>query len=265
MKLAFIGGDMRCESAAEYLEKSGYEICFVNTFDDVYMLKNADAVILGVISVDEYGRIAGGGCNISYADLAKLIPDNVPIIGGRLPCYAGHKCADVLQRDDFAMLNAALTAEGAIMLAIQNTKFGIFGSEVLVCGFGRIGKMLAHRLSVFACRVTCSLRKASDAAFCGALGYNFVFTDEIVNTADRYGIIFNTIPHTVIDERIISKLDKKTVIIELASKPGGVCIDCAEKYGITVIDGGSIPGRFSPLTAGKIYGLTIENILKEGV
>lgn len=265
MKLAFIGGDMRCENAAKYLEKSGFEICFVKSPGDMYMLKDADAVILGVVSVDEYGRMLGSGCNISYTDLVKLMPEDVPVIGGRLPCYAGHKCADVLQREDFAMLNAAITAEGAVMLAVQNTRFSIYGSNILICGFGRIGKLLAHRLSVFGCGITCSMRKSSDAAFCSALGYNFIFTDEISNIAESCDIIFNTIPHTVIDERVISRLKPGSVIIELASKPGGVCLDCAEKYGIEVIDGGSLPGRFSPLTAGEIYGLTIENILKEGV
>ena len=88
MKLAFIGGDMRCENAAKYLEKSGFEICFVKSPGDMYMLKDADAVILGVVSVDEYGRILGSGCNISYTDLVKLMPEDVPVIGGRLPCYA---------------------------------------------------------------------------------------------------------------------------------------------------------------------------------
>lgn len=265
MKLAFIGGDMRCENAAKYLEKAGFEIYFIKSLDDMYMLKDVNAVILGVVSVDEYGRILGGECNISYTDLVKLTPENVPVIGGRLPCYAGHKCADVLQREDFAILNAAITAEGAIVLAVQNTKFSIFGSSVLICGFGRIGKILAHRLSVFGCKVTCSMRKASDAAFCSALGYDFIFTDEISKIAEKCDIIFNTIPHTVIDERVISKLKPGTVIIELASKPGGVCLECAANYGINIIDGGSLPGRFSPLTAGEIYGLTIENILKEGV
>lgn len=265
MKLVFIGGDMRCGSAAEYLKKSGFEIFFIKSLDDMHMLKDADAVILGVVSVDEYGRILGGECRISYTDLVKLIPENVPVIGGRLPCYAGHKCADVLNREDFAVLNAAITAEGAIMLAIQNTKFSIFGSEILICGFGRIGKLLADRLSVFGCGITCSMRKASDAAFCGALGYKCIFTDEISKIAEKCDIIFNTIPHTVIDEEVISRMKPETVIIELASKPGGISAESAEKHGIKVIDGGSLPGRFSPLTAGEIYGRTIENILKEGV
>lgn len=265
MNLVFVGGDMRCENAAKYLEKSGFEIYFFKSFDDMYMLKKCDAVILGVVSVDEYGQILGSRCHISYTDLVKLIPENVPVIGGRLPCYAGHKCTDVLLREDFAILNAAITAEAAVMLAVQNTKFSIFGSNILICGFGRIGKLLANRLSVFGCGITCSMRKASDAAFCSSLGYNFVFTDKIHEVADKFNIIFNTIPHTVIDEMVICKLKHNAVIIELASKPGGICKELAEKHGISVIDGGSLPGRFSPYTAGEIYGITIENILKEGV
>lgn len=265
MKLVFIGGDMRCESAAEYLKQSGFEICFAKSLDDMYVLKEADAVILGVVAVDEYGRIAGSGCSISYTDLAKMIPENIPIIGGRLPSYAGHKCADVLNREDFAILNAAITSEGAIMLAIQNTKFSIFGSEILICGFGRIGKILANRLSVFGCGITCGVRRASSAALCESLGYRYVFTEDIPKIAGKCDIIFNTVPHTVIDESVIRNIKSETFIAELASKPGGISLECAEKYGIKVIDGNSLPGRFSPVTAGKIYGHTIENILKEGV
>ena len=47
------------------------------------------------------------------------------------------------------------------------------------------------------------------------------------------------------------------MIIEIASAPFGTDFDCASEYGINTIKAGSLPGRISPETAGKIISDTV--------
>ena len=54
---------------------------------------------------------------------------------------------DVMKREELAVLNTISTAEGAIELAISNTNRILHGSQVLILGFGRIGKVLAKKIS----------------------------------------------------------------------------------------------------------------------
>jgi dipicolinate synthase subunit A len=67
----------------------------------------------------------------------------------------------------------------------------------------------------------------------------------------------------VIDESIVKRLPKETLIIDLASAPGGVDIRAAKEYGITVLPAQSLPGKYSPQTAGEIIAQTITCILEE--
>ena len=53
---------------------------------------------------------------------------------------------DIMKREELAVLNTIATAEGAIEIAIANTNKILHGSNVLVLGFGRIGKVLEENL-----------------------------------------------------------------------------------------------------------------------
>lgn len=64
-----------------------------------------------------------------------------------------------MKREELAVLNTIATAEGAIEIAIANTNKILHGSNVLVLGFGRIGKVLARKLAGLSTKVTCAARK----------------------------------------------------------------------------------------------------------
>lgn len=46
----------------------------------------------------------------------------------------------LFERDDVAIYNSIPTAEGTLMLAIQYTDFTIHDSNIMILGFGRVGK-----------------------------------------------------------------------------------------------------------------------------
>lgn len=165
-------------------------------------------------------------------------------------------------RDDFAILNALPTAEGAIECAMREYEGTISGSKCLVAGFGRIGKILAHKLVLLGANVTVSARKPSDLAYVKALGYNALNTENL-RTVKRFDIVFNTIPRLIFDRELLMNTDTNTLIIDLASLPGGVDFDTAEKLGIYAVRALSLPGKCAPKTAGEIIKTTVFDIIKE--
>ncbi|MBE7016298.1 MAG: dipicolinate synthase [Ruminococcaceae bacterium] len=155
------------------------------------------------------------------------------------------------------------TAEGAIEIAMTEMPITIYGSRVLVVGYGRIGKMLASRFKSLGADVTVSARKHKDFAWIEEQGCAYIHTMDIASYIKSYDIIVNTVPFTVIDRDALSEMRKDSLIIDLASKPGGVDFTSAKELGKNVIWALSLPGKTAPITSGKIIKDTILNILTE--
>ena len=101
---------------------------------------------------------------------------------------------DYSQREEFAVLNAVATAEGALEIAMREFEGTINGSRCLVCGYGRIGKALADMLSKLNASVTVSARKQSDLAWISTKHYTPIHTSQLIN-AEPFDLIFKTLPN----------------------------------------------------------------------
>ena len=82
----------------------------------------------------------------------------------------------------------------------------------------------------------------------------------MVDSAD---LIINTVPVLVIDSKIIAQMRPQTLIIDLASPPGGVDFEAAKKQNIQVITAPGLPGRVAPKSAGEILAATIPKQIAE--
>ena len=67
----------------------------------------------------------------------------------------------------------------------------------------------------------------------------------------------------VLDGERLADLKPGCLVIDLASRPGGVDLEAAARLGVRVIWALSLPGRVAPVTAGKILRDTIYHILDE--
>lgn len=175
----------------------------------------------------------------------------------------GLKIIDYFEREEFSIMNAIPTVEGAIAIAMQNTKYTLFGSRCLVSGFGRIGKILARQLKHLGAEVHVTARKFSDLAWIKAEGFIPEHSNTLAQIVAGYNIIFNTVPALIFDEEVLSKIDSDTLIIDLASAPGGVDFSAAKNFSIETIQALSLPGKVAPKTAAKIIFDTILGILRE--
>lgn len=204
------------------------------------------------------------------------ITKNQLITGGKLDSSIiektkdkGIEIVDYLHREEFAILNAIPTAEGAIQIAMEETPITLHSAHCLIVGFGRIGKVLMKDLHGLGAKVCSTARKHEDLAWIKAYGYEGMLVSRLQWEISRFDIIFNTAPGLVLDETVLKQLKKDCLVIDLASKPGGVDFETAQKLGIRTIWSLSLPGKVAPVTAGEIVKDTILNIasdyFKEGV
>lgn len=275
-----IGGDKRQLYLAKSMQKDGYKvyICGFELSGDTKGLEEislrsinekCENIILPLPCTRDFVHIFAPYSSYSIKiddDLMTKWNDKV-IYGGCLdyltkknPELKKLDLQDYYLREDLAFSNAVPTAEGAIALAINEHPSALNNSKCLVTGYGRIGKLLSKNLRALGAKVDVAARKSKDIAMIRAMGSNGAYFADI---KDEYDIIFNTVPDLVIGEGILSKQSTDTVIIELASLPGGVDKTSANKYGIKIVDGQSLPGKVSPKASAEYIKEAIYNMIKE--
>lgn len=279
-KIAVIGGDLRQIALARLFAENGIETA-VYGFDlskETYApftkcpsvadaLCGASAVVLPLpYTYDNKTLNAPLHEGKIYLDgLFTLFKPEQLVCGGLLKTDRPNTF-DYYAREELQILNAIPTAEGAIAIALDEMPITLHGSKALIIGYGRIGKALAERLKGLGCKVTVAARKESDLALCESSNYSTVRTGNIIEAVNDVDVIFNTAPVLILNEDVLKIIDKKTLIIDLAGKPGGVDFEAADRMGLKTIWALSLPGKVAPVTAGAYIYKTLINIFRqEGV
>ncbi len=282
---AVIGGDLRCAYLAGLLASDGFKVitsgfdstdlppCVTGCTNPAQAISLADFIILPMpVSTDGTTLNAPfSRTRISLDQVLNAIRPSQQLVGGAITQEVrteiesrGLKISDYLHREELAIYNAVPTAEGAIQLAMEELPITINGSRCLITGYGRVGRALSRLLIALGANVTVAARRFSDLAWADTQGCTPVelthFTD-----AGCFDVIFNTIPSLIFNRGVLSTLDKNTLLIDLASRPGGVDFNAAAELQIKTIWALSLPGRVAPKTAGQIIKNTILNMIKEGV
>lgn len=170
---------------------------------------------------------------------------------------------DIMKREELAVLNTISTAEGAIEIAISNTNKILHGSEVLILGFGRIGKVLARKMAGLSAKITCAARKDEDLAWIRAYGHKATNINALGENLSGYDIIINTVPHLILTEERLKSVNKECLLIDLASNPGGIDKKTVKDRGMKLVWALALPGKVAPVTTAEFIKDTVYNILKE--
>lgn len=173
------------------------------------------------------------------------------------------KIIDVMKIEELAILNTIATAEGAIKIIISNTDTIIHGKNILILGFGRVAKTLAKKLDSISAKVSCAARKNEDLAWIRTLGYNAVNINNIGNNLNKYDIIINTVPQMILSEEKMKYIKQDCLLIDLASKPGGIDQEVAKNKKINSIWALALPGKIAPVSTAKYIKDIIYNELKK--
>lgn len=278
-----VGGDLRQVSLARLLQEDGHHI---QTFamerrpepetlsgsDTIRGMEQADCVILPLPVTVEQGMLNAplSDLRVSAEELLDHLSPGQLVCAGKttdsLKALAERKrliLRDYFEREELAVANAVPTAEGAIQIAMEELDTTVFGLRVLIIGFGRLGKILAHRLQGLGARVTVSARRYSDLAWIEAYGYEPEHTAQLQGWLGAYDLVINTVPYRILEEPLLRDLKEGCLVIDLASRPGGVDRAAAAGLGVKVIWALSLPGKVAPVTSGRIIRDTIYHVLQE--
>ncbi|PGM54746.1 dipicolinic acid synthetase subunit A [Bacillus sp. AFS053548] len=175
---------------------------------------------------------------------------------------SNRKLVKLFERDDVAIYNSIPTVEGTIMMVIQHTEYTIHNSKVAVLGLGRTGMSVARTFHNLGAKVKVGARKSEHIARVVEMGleaFEFKNIEEALKDVD---VVINTVPVQIVTASVISKLQPHSLIIDLASKPGGTDFRYAEKRGIKALLAPGLPGIVAPKTAGQIIGNVLTQLLK---
>lgn len=286
MRIAVLGGDARQWEAAQALAAEGHQVRVFGlklpgegaggpgltaAASPAEALAGAQAVVGPVQGATATGAIwVAAGLEpvvLSHEDLAGLEPAAVFLIGvansplRRLCREAGVELVEYREEDDFALLNAIPSAEGAIAMAMERTPFTLFGSRCFILGFGRTGEILALMLRGLGARTTVAARKPAALARARAHGHQAVPFDDLERALPEAQVVFNTVPAPVLFGRRLESLPAEAVVIDLASAPGGVDFARAGERGMQAVLAPGLPGKVAPKSAGLyVAGLVVRTL-----
>lgn len=283
---AIIGGDLRIIKLAEMLAEEGNTI-YTYGLEKAEELKDKKnivfceklkqaientEIVIGPIPFSSNGKQINSpfsDITISIREFMHMMNAKILIAGSILPEIYDLandeyvEIIDIMKREELAVLNTISTAEGAIEIAISNTNRIIHGSEVLILGFGRIGKVLAGKMTGLSAKVTCAARKDEDFAWIKAYGHKATNINTLGEGLAQYDIIINTVPHLVLTPERLQYVKDNCLLIDLASNPGGIDKKTANDRDLKLIWALALPGKVAPVTTAEFIKDTIYNILKE--
>ena len=284
MKFAVMGGDQRIARLARLLAEDGHGVSVfalekagtILGADTAGTLSNAvqdaECVILPlpVSGQDELLNTPLSEGKYTLDEVFSVLSPNQIVCAGRVDSSTdslarrnGIEIIDYFKREELIAKNALATAEGALGIMMQETTSTLWGSSVLVIGFGRIGKLLAHRLHGMGAAVAVSARSFADLAWIELMGYRALNTNSLEGFLDGFDIIVNTVPSPVLLKPHLREIKPGALCLDLASKPGGIDFSAASQLGIKVIWSLGLPGEVAPASSAAIIKETIYNILEE--
>ncbi|WP_409294332.1 dipicolinic acid synthetase subunit A [Peribacillus sp. SCS-26] len=284
IQIAVIGGDARQLEVVRKLTQLDAKLWLVGfeqldhaftgavkeKLDELNM-QEIDAIILPVPGTNAEGDIE----TIFSSEKVKLTEEILKKTPGHCTIYSGisnqyldrvtqnaeRKLVQLFERDDVAIYNSIPTVEGTIMMAIQHTDYTIHGANVAVLGLGRVGMSVARTFHSLGSRVKVGARKSEDLARITEMSLQPFHIRDLEQEIKNIDICINTIPHPVVTAAVLANMPSHTLVIDLASKPGGTDFRYAEKRGIKALLAPGLPGIVAPKTAGQILANVLAQLL----
>ncbi len=243
MKVNIVSADERYRFVKELLCKEGVfaQICSANNVDE------CDFLLLSVKS------------ELSDSELEEVFnridKDTAVLCGNdkRISALFNGEIINYSNDNDFLLKNANLTAEAAVSFLHATTKNTLRDKKVFISGYGRIGKELSRILKSLGSLVFAYARRKEVAEEMEKDGIE----NAPLEKCTECDIIINTVPSVIYSKELTSRIQKDTVIVELASAP----------YGFECLDGvkiaAALPGKILPYGAAKVVFDTAYNIIKQ--
>ena len=254
-RFAVVGTDARQAAAARALARAGYAV------GGAEQVALADYILLP-LPLDEV--------RTPLAELLRAAKPGALALGGRVSAQAaeiareaGVELIDYFAREELTVYNAIPTAEGCIGILLTQRTRTLWGANLLVLGFGPVGQALAVRLAALGAGVTVAARRPVQRAQAESLGLRAAALSGLTGLAPAFDTVVNTIPAPVLTEPVLAALRPGSLVVDLASRPGGTDFAAARRLGHKAIHALSLPAVCAPETAGEAVARTVQTILQE--
>ena len=254
-RFAVIGSDPRQQAAGQALVRAGYAVGGpeqVALADYILLPLPLDAArtpLAELLRAARPGTLALGGM---LSEEAKTIA-----------AEAGIELVDYFARKELTIRNAIPTAEGCIGILLAERKRTLWNSAILVLGFGPVGQALAVRLAALGAEVTVLARRPVQRAQAESMGMRTAEVTRLSQLAPVFDTVINTVPAQILTAPVLARLRPGSLIVDLASRPGGTDFEAAEHCGHRVIHALSLPAVCAPETAGEFVAQTVCEMLRE--
>ncbi|MBP3448545.1 MAG: hypothetical protein J6K51_05970 [Clostridia bacterium] len=277
-KFLIIGGDLRQIACAKRLREKGYAVTLYGFFDiylkDLEKSKNltediirADYVLLP-LPVTKDGTTVNTPLwdeTISLTQLTDALRDRTVVFGGMIkdPWLINRDLVfDYAKEEEFLIKNAQITAEGALDILFSETPHSVYGSKLLITGYGRIGKILSRLCKALGADVSVAARKERDLSWIELSGCRPLRYERLEAYLGEFDMIVNTVPERIFGTEEIASIKQDCLFVDLASVPGGIDWDAAGEAGLKTIWALSLPGKVAPYSSGNIIADTLTNLLE---
>ena len=291
-RFAVVGGDLRMLHLCRHLTSRGHAVSALGCGEDCLpphaedaspiricttlrgVTEGADVLILPLPATRDGVNVhcpRDPSCALPLEEVTALLrrEPRLLLYGGRLPdtLAAGElspRVTDYYEDETLQLRNAHLTAEAALMTAMELTDTSLQGTSAAVLGYGRIGKRLARLLFSVGSDLTICARREETLTEAAAAEYGTLLLSPgtamngLTPLCHGRRILFNTIPSPILPRDLLTGLERDTLLIDLASAPFGVMDgdvqEAAAKNGLRYLRAPSLPGSYAPRTAGEIIG-----------
>ena len=259
-KFLVIGIDKKMQACRSRLTDLGFDASCCDGDTLKQMLPFYCNIILPIPTLAN-GVISGTG--ISVSELCEKLSENQLVFYGNLGNNPFGASGKSYYNESFLVKNSRLTAQGAMRIILENTDRDVYTLKAAVLGYGRCGRAICKSLQSNGVSTTVVTRNPFSAAL--AENEKLESTDFKVfcKKAADFDVIVNTVPHNILSKKTMEKLTKRNLYIEIASKPYGFNINEIDKYNFRYVLAESLPGRFTPTSAGANIADTVIEMIKE--
>lgn len=256
-----IGNDEKMRSCKKRLNELNIEADCLDAEISESLIGRYGNIILPLPTIAN-GCISGTGISVSSFN---------SILDGRQTIFCGNIKPDIFscrafsyyEDEGFLIKNSRLTAQGTLRIILDNISEDLHSLSAAVIGYGRCGKEICKILKNAGLRVTSFSRRRETITLAENDGVCAEHCRNINSKAGSFDITVNTVPFNLIDSSGLEKLTNDNIYIEIASKPYGFNIAGADKFNFRYVLAESLPGKYTPVSAGRNIADTVAGMIKE--
>ena len=282
MNLLFIGGDMRYIKMIKDLKNKnniktiGYDN---QIFEDIKKfdikgdnIKNIDIIILPITGIKQNYEVDSCFTNkniILPKNFFKNCKKNTYIFTGKindiLLSMINENTIINNLLDDYEIKkgNSLITVEGILDdLIKKRAGKTITLSNILVLGYGNIGKPLVNILNILGSNVCVGIKDKKDYVELKNKGIDVFYTDDhdkLKKHLSNLNTIINTVPSNIITSDMINCINKDCYILDISSYPYGFNNDDIKNNNYNIYS--KIPSKYSPVVSGSLLEKKLNSII----